>query len=449
MQGAGQISARLDVVVGFTKRSVDASAPQRRRAPIPADRTAGPADDWGGVRRADPPCARTETTWPGRRARGRALRGRAVLVALLEEARHRAKELPSEPRKAEITEPDRPLVREQHVGRGDVAVHHAQGCAIGPGGAVGIVQRRSDLPGDAQREVHRDRLTPPARRREQHGQIDPVHTVHDEPGLAVQQVEPAYSDERRYDGRGGSHERATDVVQVIGPGVEVGGWIGAGATGTVYAGRWTGRGAALDVAVKLARGGADVLREARAVGRLDHPNIVAVLDCGRTTVPWDEFEAGTSYVVLQRVEGENMTGWAGVGDALAIAAVGAVLAGLAHAHARGALHGDISPGNVIALPDGSRFWLTDFGGAGTEGFVAPERGAGPTVASDLYSVGALGRFLLGCEDARLAGLLSEDPSKRPRSAAEALAHLAMSWPFEAPPAPAPESQGWSDDRFGR
>lgn len=210
-------------------------------------------------------------------------------------------------------------------------------------------------------------------------------------------------------------------MQVIGPGVALGSWIGTGTTGAVYAGRWTVAGSVRDVAVKLARGGEEVLREAQALRGLHHPNIVAVLDCGRTTAPWDEFEAGTSYVVLQRVEGENLTQWAGVAETVAFAAVRAVLAGLAHAHSRAVLHGDISPGNVLASADGSEFWLTDFGGNGTTGFMAPERGAGPTVASDLYSVGALGQFLLGSADPRLAGLLSEDPAKRSRSAEEALA----------------------------
>ena len=210
-------------------------------------------------------------------------------------------------------------------------------------------------------------------------------------------------------------------MQVIATGVELEGWIGAGAMGTVYAGRWTVDGLARDVAVKLSRGGEEVLREARALLGLDHPNIVAVLDCGRTTVPWDEFEEGTSYVVLQRVEAQNLTEWAGRGELVATAAVRGVLAGLAHAHERGVLHGDISPGNVLGSADGARFWLTDFGGAGTVGFVAPERAEGPTVATDLYSVGALGRFLLGAVDERLAGLLAEDPEERPRSAAQALA----------------------------
>ncbi len=210
-------------------------------------------------------------------------------------------------------------------------------------------------------------------------------------------------------------------MQVIAPGVELGAWLGTGATGTVYAGRWTVHGSPRDVAVKLARGGEDVLRQARALRGLEHPNIVAALDCGRTTAPWDEFEEGTAYVVLQRVDGENLTGWEGRGEATAFAAVRAVLAGLEHAHARGVLHGDISPGNVLASADG--FWLTDFGGAGTVGFVAPERGAGPSVATDLYSVGALGRFLLGAEDPRLAGLLAGEPAERPESAAQALARL--------------------------
>jgi eukaryotic-like serine/threonine-protein kinase len=212
-------------------------------------------------------------------------------------------------------------------------------------------------------------------------------------------------------------------MQVIGPGVELEGWIGTGAMGTVYSGRWTADGSSRDVAIKLTRGGEEVLDEARALSGLDHPNIVGVVDCGRTTAPWDEYPEGTPYVVLQRVHGDNLTEWAGRDEAVAFAAVRAVLSGLVHAHEHGVLHGDISPGNVLATTDGSQFLLTDFGGAGTEGFKAPERGAEPTVASDLYSVGALGRFLLGSEDARLAGLLAEDPGSRPRSAAQALEQL--------------------------
>ncbi len=184
-------------------------------------------------------------------------------------------------------------------------------------------------------------------------------------------------------------------MQTIAPGVAIEGWIGAGATGTVYGGRWTSDGVTREVAVKLARGGEAVLEQARVVARLNHPNIVRVLDWGRTEVGWDEFEAGTSYVVLERVEGENLTGWAGVGEELAEAAVEAVLAALAHAHEFGTVHGDISPGNVLGSREGPRFWLTDFGGDGTPGFSAPERAAGATVATDLWSVGALGRFLVG------------------------------------------------------
>ena len=207
----------------------------------------------------------------------------------------------------------------------------------------------------------------------------------------------------------------------IAVGVTLGAWLGAGTTGTVYAGEWSAAGSTRAVAVKLARGGEEVLRHARAVARLDHPNIAAVLNCGRTTLAWDEFEAGAAYVVLERVEAENLAGWSGVGEPRAARVVQAVLAALAHAHGRGVLHGDVSPGNVLASADGRHVWLTDFGGDGTAGFLAPERAAGPTIATDLYSVGALGRFLLGCDDPRLDALLSQDPAQRPRSAEEALA----------------------------
>ena len=207
----------------------------------------------------------------------------------------------------------------------------------------------------------------------------------------------------------------------IAPGVEIDGWLGTGAMGTVYGGRWTVGGVARGVAVKLSRGGEAVLAEARPLLGLDHPHLVAVHACGWTDAPWDEFPDGTAYVVLERVPAENLTEWADAGDAVARAVVTQVLAALAHVHAHGVLHGDISPGNVLGSEDRARFWLTDFGGAGTEGFMAPERGDGPTVATDLYSVGALGRFLGG--GAWLDGLLAVDPADRPVSAAAALAQL--------------------------
>lgn len=207
----------------------------------------------------------------------------------------------------------------------------------------------------------------------------------------------------------------------VAPGVELTGWLGAGATATVYAGRWTSDGATRDVAVKLARGGDEVLRTAAETAALDHPNIVAVLGFGRTSAPWEEYPEGTPYLVMERVAAANLGGRAGAGEELGFAAVRAVLEALVHVHGRGLLHGDISPGNVLVSDDGARFWLTDFGGPGTEGFKAPERDAGPSVASDLYSVGALGRFLSGRDDSRFDALLAEDPAARPPTAAATLA----------------------------
>ena len=150
--------------------------------------------------------------------------------------------------------------------------------------------------------------------------------------------------------------------------------------------------------------------EARAAGAIEHPAIVAVHDVGH--------EGDVPYVVLELVEGETLQrrllrGRLPVRKALETAIQ--IGHGLAAAHARGILHNDIKPSNVILTRDG-RVKILDFGLAGlrggraaqgpaatsacetitqslfgTPGYVAPERidGHVPDARSDVFSLGAV------------------------------------------------------------
>ncbi|MFH8980083.1 serine/threonine-protein kinase [Streptomyces varsoviensis] len=145
-----------------------------------------------------------------------------------------------------------------------------------------------------------------------------------------------------------------------------------------------------------------VLREARALARLDHPNVVTIhhiVDEGEGAYPW---------IVMELVPG------AGLQERLArgplppaeAARIGrGVLAALRAAHAAGIQHRDVKPANVLLRPDG-RPVLTDFGIAairdatsltatgaliGSPDYMAPERlrGHEGDPASDLWSLGML------------------------------------------------------------
>jgi eukaryotic-like serine/threonine-protein kinase len=153
--------------------------------------------------------------------------------------------------------------------------------------------------------------------------------------------------------------------------------------------------------------------EARAMARLYHPAIVGVLDQGLAqTTEVAAAPAGTPWIAMELVEGGTLEApgaaprdWAGTADVLR-----RVLAGLAHAHARGLLHRDVKPTNVLLPERGaySRARLADLGLArsldedvvpegrraeGTPAFMAPEqaqadwRQFGPS--TDLYAVGCL------------------------------------------------------------
>ncbi|GAA1367844.1 serine/threonine-protein kinase [Catellatospora chokoriensis] len=142
------------------------------------------------------------------------------------------------------------------------------------------------------------------------------------------------------------------------------------------------------------------LREARAIARLSHPNVVRIFDVvtvdGR---PWIvmEYLSGRSLAALMVQEGRLAPA--------KVADIGlGVLAALRAAHGAGMLHRDVKPGNVMLGEDG-RVVLTDFGLAtlpgdpavtrtglilGSPSYISPERVEGGEVgpAADLWSLGA-------------------------------------------------------------
>jgi eukaryotic-like serine/threonine-protein kinase len=141
-------------------------------------------------------------------------------------------------------------------------------------------------------------------------------------------------------------------------------------------------------------------REARAAGRLSHPNIVTVHDVGE--------EAGSPYMAMEYLEGATLTELTGQGPLSikqATDIVTQVLAALEYAHAHDVVHRDIKPDNVFVLPDGT-VKVADFGIArlsgdstmtqvgqviGTPGYMSPEQVNGEAVgpASDIFSAGVL------------------------------------------------------------
>ena len=143
-------------------------------------------------------------------------------------------------------------------------------------------------------------------------------------------------------------------------------------------------------------------REARAIARVSHPNIVTVIDRGT-------FE-GHEYIVFEHVRGETLKeiiereGPLPVDEALSL--THQVARALAFAHEQGIVHRDVKPHNVL-VDDERAAKVTDFGLArslaldhditetgtvmGTSEYISPEQAAGRTVdeRSDQYALGVL------------------------------------------------------------
>jgi hypothetical protein len=185
------------------------------------------------------------------------------------------------------------------------------------------------------------------------------------------------------------------------PGYELEEQRGAGATGTVWAARRASDGRR--VAVKVVRAGVDgdeAVRELTLLSRLRVEGLVTLHDVfGLSADP------SAVALVLDLVEGGSLASVLAARHHLSPGEAVTVLAPVAHTlaglHAAGVVHADVAPGNVLFERTG-RPLLADLGVArvageapgpafGTEGFTAPEVGAGgqPSAASDVYGLGAL------------------------------------------------------------
>ncbi|MEU6890797.1 serine/threonine-protein kinase [Streptomyces sp. NPDC046557] len=144
------------------------------------------------------------------------------------------------------------------------------------------------------------------------------------------------------------------------------------------------------------------LREARTVAQVRHPHVVVVHDVVN--------HEGSAHIVMELIDGGSLAERLSAGGPLSVeetARTGlALLGALGAAHARGVLHRDVKPANVLMEAGTGRVVLTDFGIAhlagvttisetgafiGSPEYTSPERmrGAAAGPASDLWSLGVL------------------------------------------------------------
>ena len=131
-----------------------------------------------------------------------------------------------------------------------------------------------------------------------------------------------------------------------------------------------------------------LIREAQAIARISHPNVVGVYDVGEIS--------GSVFVAMEMVDGQTLGGWLGE-QSRSIPEILAVFAqageGLAAAHAADLVHRDFKPDNALHGNDG-RVRVLDFGlarGRGTEDSISPADGltSSGSLDLDLTEVGAV------------------------------------------------------------
>jgi CheY-like chemotaxis protein len=201
---------------------------------------------------------------------------------------------------------------------------------------------------------------------------------------------------------------AADPGTVTVPGVELGEVLGEGRVSRSFVG--TQKSLKRRVCIKVLQPSLAVdpalaqqfQDEGVSLAGLRHPNIVSVLDVGRT-------DEGHPFLMTEFVEGSDLSAFAKqerVPVATTVELVGQLLSALGEAHGNDILHRDLKPSNVFLTKkkDGStQVKVMDFGlarlvqvgpgqaGASSAGYLAPEQmlGMQATFASDLYSVGVI------------------------------------------------------------
>lgn len=213
--------------------------------------------------------------------------------------------------------------------------------------------------------------------------------------------------------------------------------LGAGGMSLVYEGvdRRLRRKVAIKVMLDEHSGaGERLVREARALARMSHPNVVDVFDL--------ELRSGHAFLVTELVVGGTMTEWlrerARTADEIVKVLVDSAR-GLHAAHTQGVIHRDVTPNNILVGDDG-RARVADFGltqrtpdsgsdddqgpdqhqtmSGGTPGYIAPEvlDGEVAGVAADQYGLSVCGSDALAGVDGvprRLLGVLAKGQSCAP------------------------------------
>jgi hypothetical protein len=203
-------------------------------------------------------------------------------------------------------------------------------------------------------------------------------------------------------------EPGTEVAPPSVPGYAVGPELGRGGMAVVYLARHERLDRQVALKVLHARGqglpgGSDrLVREAKAVARLQHPGIVQVYDSGE--------HDGRLFLALEYCPGGTLADKL-AGRPLAPAEAACRLAGLARAvhaaHEQGIVHRDLKPANVLVAADGA-LKVSDFGlakyaddsdrltrsgvVAGTPAYMAPEQAVGAAAvgaAADVWSLGVI------------------------------------------------------------
>jgi serine/threonine protein kinase len=240
-----------------------------------------------------------------------------------------------------------------------------------------------------------------------------------------------------------SVRRLQEVVDLPDPGPRymIHELLGRGGMGAVY--RATDTTLEREVALKVLTTGSDspeiasrLAREAKVLARLEHPGIVAVHDAGT-------LQDGRPFYVMRLVQGRRLDDYAretGRGDLLRVFL--RICDAVAYAHARGVIHRDLNPANVMVgefgdvlvldwgvakvageatlrgrVPPTSNVTTADGLVVGTPGFMPPEQASGAAATadarSDVYGLGAILSFVAGLAPRPLAAIANRATASNP------------------------------------